>query len=66
MRHLHDALPDERRGAHASTAAGLAPIVAASVRPGDVVLVKGSAGSRMAGVVAALQRLGQAEARHAV
>ena len=54
MARLHDALPAGRRGAHAVDAAALAPVVADAVRPGDVVLVKGSLGSRMARVVAAL------------
>jgi UDP-N-acetylmuramoyl-tripeptide--D-alanyl-D-alanine ligase len=54
MARLHDALPAARRGAHAVDAAALAPVILDAVRPGDVVLVKGSLGSRMARVVAAL------------
>jgi UDP-N-acetylmuramoyl-tripeptide--D-alanyl-D-alanine ligase len=67
-RHLHDALPDAMRGAHAADSEALAAAVAASVRPGDIVLVKGSAGSRMAAVVSALQALAGKETgtRHAV
>lgn len=57
MRGLFDALPESRRGAHAADSAALAPAVAASLRPGDAVLVKGSLGSRMATVVAALKSL---------
>ena len=57
MRGLFDALPDSRRGAHAADSAALAPAVAAALRPGDAVLVKGSLGSRMATVVAALKSL---------
>lgn len=54
MRHLHDALPESRRGAHAESSDALAPLVRQAVRPGDVVMVKGSAGSRMGRVVQAL------------
>lgn len=52
---LRDALPASRRGAHADTAEALAPLVKADIRAGDVVMVKGSAGSRMGRVVKALQ-----------
>ena len=55
MRMLHDAVPAAIRGAHAEDSAALAPAVAASVRPGDAVLVKGSLGSRMKLVVQALE-----------
>ncbi|MBV9812841.1 MAG: UDP-N-acetylmuramoyl-tripeptide--D-alanyl-D-alanine ligase [Acetobacteraceae bacterium] len=55
METLHRAIPAERRGAHAADSSALAPIVAASVRPGDAVLVKGSLGSRMKLVVDALE-----------
>ena len=54
MARLHDALPASRRGAHAANSKELAPIVAAALRPGDVVMVKGSHGSRMDFVIAAL------------
>lgn len=54
MRALYDALPEERRGAHRESSEELAPLVREAVRPGDVILVKGSLGSRMAVVVRAL------------
>jgi UDP-N-acetylmuramoyl-tripeptide--D-alanyl-D-alanine ligase len=57
MRHLHDALPAERRGAHADSAAALVAPLVAALADGDVVLVKGSLGSRMGQVVAALAAL---------
>lgn len=57
MRGLFDAVPDRVRGAHAADSAGLAPVVAGAVRAGDVVLVKGSLGSRMRVVVDALDAL---------
>ena len=56
MRHLFDALPDAVRGAHAPDTEALAPLVAAAIGPDDALLVKGSLGSRMARVVAALER----------
>jgi UDP-N-acetylmuramoyl-tripeptide--D-alanyl-D-alanine ligase len=68
MRHLHDALPAAMRGAHAADADALAATIAAAVGPGDIVLVKGSAGSRMAAIVSALRALAKEETgtRHAV
>jgi UDP-N-acetylmuramoyl-tripeptide--D-alanyl-D-alanine ligase len=51
MEHLDRALPPARRGGHAATSAELAPALAAALRPGDVVMVKGSLGSRMADIV---------------
>ena len=57
MRHLFDALPTGKRGAHARDSAALAPLAAAAVQPGDAILVKGSLGSRMKTIVAALDTL---------
>jgi UDP-N-acetylmuramoyl-tripeptide--D-alanyl-D-alanine ligase len=56
MRELWQALPSERRGAYAEAAAALEPRVVAAVRAGDAVMVKGSLGSRMGPIVAALER----------
>lgn len=53
MRGLFDALPAAKRGAHADDAAGLASLVVAA--PGDIILVKGSLGSRMAVIVRTLE-----------
>lgn len=55
MAHLHAALPPERRGLHAANSQELAAMVKAAVKIGDVIMVKGSAGSRMGRVVTALQ-----------
>ena len=54
MAHLHAALPARRQGVHAEDAASLAPILAAALRDGDAVLVKGSLGMRMATIIHAL------------
>jgi UDP-N-acetylmuramoyl-tripeptide--D-alanyl-D-alanine ligase len=54
MRRLYDSLPATLRAGWAEDSEGLAPIVAAALRPGDAVLVKGSLGSRMARIVAVL------------
>ena len=60
MRGLYDALPAKRRGAYAKTSEQLAPLLTKGVGAGDVVMVKGSFGSRMAPLVEALQRHFQA------
>jgi UDP-N-acetylmuramoyl-tripeptide--D-alanyl-D-alanine ligase len=54
MRSLFDAVPDAVRGFHAVDSAALAPVVAAALRNGDAVLVKGSLGSGMKRVIMAL------------
>jgi UDP-N-acetylmuramoyl-tripeptide--D-alanyl-D-alanine ligase len=51
MQALHDALPKRMRGSHAATAAALAGSLVRRLRPGDIVTVKGSHGSRMGDVV---------------
>jgi UDP-N-acetylmuramoyl-tripeptide--D-alanyl-D-alanine ligase len=56
MQALFDALPISRRGGYASTSAELAPKVLAALKPGDVVLIKGSFGSRMSVIVDALKK----------
>jgi UDP-N-acetylmuramoyl-tripeptide--D-alanyl-D-alanine ligase len=51
---LFDALPAHQRGGHFPDSAALAPALRAALQPGDAVLVKGSLGSRMSLVIAAL------------
>ena len=54
MRSLYDALPPQHRAHHAAVSTELVPPLLSALRPGDVVLVKGSYGSRMGAVVEAL------------
>ena len=56
MGSLYRALPASRQGAYAKTAEELAPRLVGAVGPGDVIMVKGSLGSRMAPLVEALKR----------
>ena len=60
MRAFCDALPPALRGGWAPSAAELAPVVVAAVRPGDVVVVKGSNGSKASLIARALAGLGAA------
>lgn len=54
MRELYEALPMSLRGAYAADSEALLAFLKSALRPGDVVLVKGSLGSRMGRIVAAL------------
>ena len=51
MRALYDALPKRMRGGHAKSATEMAEMISRRLRPGDIVTVKGSHGSRMGEVV---------------
>lgn len=55
MAALWDALPASRRGAYGETSREIAPTLVDTLTGGDVVLVKGSLGSRMAVVIEALK-----------
>jgi UDP-N-acetylmuramoyl-tripeptide--D-alanyl-D-alanine ligase len=55
MARLAAALPAAVPALHADAAAGLAEALLAEVRPGDVVMIKGSLGSRMGPLVDALK-----------
>lgn len=57
-RALFESLPCGMKGAHAPDAVSLAPLVKSALRDGDVVLVKGSLGSRMRDVISALEGAG--------
>ncbi len=54
---LFDALPDAMRGGKAPTSELLAPAVLQAVRPDDIVLVKGSFGSKMRVIIDVLKTL---------
>jgi UDP-N-acetylmuramoyl-tripeptide--D-alanyl-D-alanine ligase len=57
MKSLWDALPPTRQGGYAETAALLEPQLVRAVEPGDVVMVKGSKGSKAHALAAALAAL---------
>ncbi|MFC3069244.1 UDP-N-acetylmuramoyl-tripeptide--D-alanyl-D-alanine ligase [Phenylobacterium soli] len=61
MKSLYEALPPTRRGAYAETAADLAPQVVRAAEPGDLVMVKGSNGSKAGLIAQALVALGSGE-----
>lgn len=57
MEALYQQLPADWRGAHTPDSKALIAPLVAVLKPGDVVLVKGSLGSKMAYIVEALQAL---------
>jgi len=57
MRHLWENVAESRRGGYAGSSSEIAEQVARAVRPGDVIMIKGSYGSRMRVVVDALRAL---------
>ncbi|MEQ8653097.1 MAG: UDP-N-acetylmuramoyl-tripeptide--D-alanyl-D-alanine ligase [Kiloniellales bacterium] len=61
MQALQEALPSAIRAAHRATSAELAPVLLDTLQPGDAVLVKGSLGSKMANIIAALEGLAGTE-----
>jgi len=56
MKALWEALPSERRGGYAESAAALEPQVVGTIADGDAVMVKGSLGTKMGPIVKALAR----------
>jgi UDP-N-acetylmuramoyl-tripeptide--D-alanyl-D-alanine ligase len=65
MRALADAARATMPVQHAADSVALTPVVAGAIRAGDVVLVKGSLGSRMAPIVDAITGLGRGATRAA-
>jgi UDP-N-acetylmuramoyl-tripeptide--D-alanyl-D-alanine ligase len=55
MKALHDALPAAKRGGWTETAAEIQPMLLDRLKGGDALMVKGSNGSRMGPIVAALR-----------
>jgi UDP-N-acetylmuramoyl-tripeptide--D-alanyl-D-alanine ligase len=58
MRNLWDKTPAPMRGAASADAKSLAPEVLASIKDGDIVMVKGSNASKVSEIVAALKAAG--------
>lgn len=58
MEKMYHALPETMRGAYKATSRELAPVVVEALRNSDLVLVKGSRGSRMDVVVEAIEAEG--------
>jgi UDP-N-acetylmuramoyl-tripeptide--D-alanyl-D-alanine ligase len=56
MRNLWDGLSTGKRGGYADSAAGLEAQVLAAIRSGDAIMIKGSFGSKMKTIVAALEK----------
>ncbi len=59
MKHLHDALPEAKRGLWAERSDELAAVPNQLVQAGDVVMAKGSLSMKMALIVDAITNLGQ-------
>jgi UDP-N-acetylmuramoyl-tripeptide--D-alanyl-D-alanine ligase len=59
MRHLYDILPRNQRGDWVETAQDLAPRARQLFDAGDIVLVKGSKGSKVSLIVDQMRKLGQ-------
>jgi UDP-N-acetylmuramoyl-tripeptide--D-alanyl-D-alanine ligase len=57
MQHLVDALPKQLIGGYTAHSNELAPLLAGAVKANDVVLIKGSLGSKMKVVLEALLAL---------
>ena len=60
MRHLWESVAETQRGGYASASNEIAETVAKAIRPGDIVMIKGSYGSKMRIVVDALRALSRA------
>lgn len=63
MEALHQALPKKMQGAHAPNAKGLLPVLLQALRKDDVLLVKGSHGSHIYELAAALKDAAMPQAK---
>jgi len=63
MRHLHDALPEHRRGDWFETSAEMTSGMGGRLRSGDTVLAKGSLSMKLALIVDAIRKMGDARAQ---
>lgn len=59
MKSLWEVIPQHQRGAYAQTAAALTGAVKSGLQDGDVLVVKGSLGSKMGQIVSALKDLNE-------
>ena len=62
MRHLYEALPEEKRGRWVETAREMTDGIARELDAGDVVLVKASLSMGLGAVVDAIRKMGQGAA----
>ncbi len=60
MSHLHAALPTSLQAGQADTCSDLLPALRAAIRPGDVVLIKGSLSVKMRSLVDGLKHAAEA------
>jgi UDP-N-acetylmuramoyl-tripeptide--D-alanyl-D-alanine ligase len=56
MAHLWDALPPTRKATYSQTSDGLTPALLEDIRAGDIVMIKGSLGSKMLPLVEAMKK----------
>lgn len=61
MQHLWENIAQTQRGGYAGASSEIANLVAGAVRPGDIIMIKGSYGSKMRLVVDALRALSAAQ-----
>lgn len=66
MQHLHHAVPEAMRAGHVAKAEQLLALITPALKPGDVLLVKGSHGSNMYELAAALAATAGEGKKHAV